>query len=339
MTQSPDLSPFPAGWYALAATDDVPPGTVLTRTFFGREVVLYRTMGGDVRVVDAHCPHLGAHLGKGGTVRGEHLRCPFHGFEFDGTGRCAQAYEGQKGTIKSRLETLPVLNRNGWILVWGDTDRRTPWFEPPEVDTSDWSALTVHEWRLRSHPQETTENSVDTGHFTEVHGYTSVSTVSEMTADGAHLTATYQMVRPNPFLRWLAPIRNQFKVTVWGLGYSQVDISVENYGLQMRMFVMPQPTDGEHIVLRVGMSTRNLRSTHGAWTQAVPAGLITALINRQAGLEAASDVADDFDVWNHKIYVAPPSLARGDGPIGRYRVYCRQFYDNASNEDRRAAAS
>lgn len=326
MTSPTELDPFPSGWYALGASADLRPGEVQTRRFFGRELVLYRTEGGVARVTGAHCPHLGAHLARGGRVVGERLRCPFHGFEFDGEGACVRAYGEPGGAIKGRLETLPLLDRNGWLLVWGDRDGRAPDFEPPRLETDGWSALDLHEWRLRSHPQETTENSVDVGHFTAIHGYSAVRSVSPLRVDGAYLTATYGMERPNLFGRWLPPIRTEFKVHVWGLGYSQVDVSVLNYGFDMRLFVLPQPTDGDDIVLRVAMSTRDV----GARSRLLPSGRlsrgITHLVNRQAGAGAAADVADDFEIWNHKVYVAPPSLARGDGPIGRYRAYARQFY-------------
>ena len=35
-------------------------------------------------MLDAYCPHLGAHLAEGGRVQGESVRCPFHAWEFDG---------------------------------------------------------------------------------------------------------------------------------------------------------------------------------------------------------------------------------------------------------------
>jgi phenylpropionate dioxygenase-like ring-hydroxylating dioxygenase large terminal subunit len=38
------------------------------RHYFGRELVLYRSASGEVSVVDAYCPHLGAHLGPGGPI-------------------------------------------------------------------------------------------------------------------------------------------------------------------------------------------------------------------------------------------------------------------------------
>ena len=51
--------------------------------------ILLGTAGdGVVGVLDAFCPHLGAHLGMGGTVEGNALRCPFHGWEFATSGAC-----------------------------------------------------------------------------------------------------------------------------------------------------------------------------------------------------------------------------------------------------------
>ncbi|MGW6536482.1 hypothetical protein ACWGBV_14385 [Streptomyces sp. NPDC055051] len=37
-------------------------------------------------------------------------------------------------------------------------------------------------------------------------------------------------------------------------------------------------------------------------------------------------VSQDFPVWSTKRYVSPPRLARGDGPIGPFRHWARQFY-------------
>ena len=72
--------PVPNGWFVVAQADDLAPGEVRALYFFARDLVLYRGDDGEPHVVDAHCPHLGAHLGVGGKVEGECLRCPFHGW-------------------------------------------------------------------------------------------------------------------------------------------------------------------------------------------------------------------------------------------------------------------
>ena len=52
-----------------------------------RVLVMARWQNGDVRVMDAYCPHLGADIGVGGRVEGNCLVCPFHGWGCDGSWR------------------------------------------------------------------------------------------------------------------------------------------------------------------------------------------------------------------------------------------------------------
>jgi phenylpropionate dioxygenase-like ring-hydroxylating dioxygenase large terminal subunit len=89
---------FPKGWFTVALSHEVKSGTVLKQTFCGEEIVIFRTESGKISVLDAYCTHLGAHLGHGGTVEGENIRCPFHGFCFDTKGDCTKTGYGTKGT-------------------------------------------------------------------------------------------------------------------------------------------------------------------------------------------------------------------------------------------------
>ena len=69
-----------SSWYQVAWADDVPPGTTRPLQYFGEELVLWRGHDGVLRLFDAFCPHLGAHMGYGGWVEGrDELVCPFHG--------------------------------------------------------------------------------------------------------------------------------------------------------------------------------------------------------------------------------------------------------------------
>jgi phenylpropionate dioxygenase-like ring-hydroxylating dioxygenase large terminal subunit len=51
-------------------------------------MVAFRGTDGRAGVLDAFCPHLGTHLGHGGTVDGNNLKCPYHSWEFDADGKC-----------------------------------------------------------------------------------------------------------------------------------------------------------------------------------------------------------------------------------------------------------
>ena len=76
-------------WYPVALSNEVAPGAVIGRAFLGGKVAIFRTEGGDVSVVSAFCPHLGADLSIGRVVN-DTLRCAFHHWQYDLGGRCVR---------------------------------------------------------------------------------------------------------------------------------------------------------------------------------------------------------------------------------------------------------
>ncbi len=311
------LDPFPMGWFCVAMSEEVPRGGVLGRTFGGREVVVFRGHSGRVSVLNAYCPHLGAHMAKGGRVEGDTLRCPFHGFRFDHDGRCVSTEYGQKAPPTARTTPWEVCEQNGLILVWIGVG--APTFSVPPLDDTNWTPPIHKLLRLNSHPQETTENSVDLGHLAAVHGYRNVSQTGEPEARGAYLGLRYAMTRRNPFFGGLGSITTDFDVHVHGLGHSLVDIRPRKAaGMHLRLFVLPSPCDGKGVELRIAVSVER--------TFPVPFGLAERVVGRIGLMSINHDVKQDFDIWQNKVWVARPAIAKGDGPISLYRAWCRQFY-------------
>ena len=74
--------PIPFGWFFVAYSDELAVGDVKPLHYFGRDLVLFRNESGQAGLLDAYCPHLGAHLGYGGEVQGDSIRCPFHAWAF-----------------------------------------------------------------------------------------------------------------------------------------------------------------------------------------------------------------------------------------------------------------
>lgn len=323
------FSPFPDGWYAVAFSRDLRPGQVIGQRFMGREVVLYRTESGQAVLADAHCPHLGAHFGHGGTVEGEHLRCPFHGFCFDPSGACIKTGYGTRPPKKARLRVHDVMELNGFVLVYHDHRGRSPEWRVPELPPGDFTDLARRCLTLRGHPQETSENSVDMGHFGAVHGYTNVDVLRPITADGPYLHGQYAMSRDaGPVGLPGRLLRAEFEVHVHGLGYSFVDVHVRELGIHSRHFVCATPTDGEHIDLRLAISLERLREPgkiHPLLRHA-PRGVLTRVLCTAMFRAYCHDVMQDFEIWKHKVYIDPPVVAKGDGPIGVYRRWTKQFY-------------
>ncbi|MFM9695295.1 Rieske 2Fe-2S domain-containing protein [Streptomyces europaeiscabiei] len=130
---------------------------------------LYRTRKGLLRATEAYCPHLGAHLGVGGTVEGENLICPFHRFAYAPDGTCVRTAYGKRPP-KARLRQLEVREINGGIIfAWYDHDGAGPQWELPEVDLTGYSPLVHITVEMPTHPQEIGENTVDEGHFPVMH--------------------------------------------------------------------------------------------------------------------------------------------------------------------------
>ncbi|WHU47319.1 Rieske 2Fe-2S domain-containing protein [Gordonia sp. L191] len=181
MAKTP-LSMEPTGWFQVAWSAEVEVGAVIQMTYFGQEMVAWRSASGRVSVFDAYCEHLGAHLGYGGHVEGENLECPFHGWQWNSEGRnVCIPYEARPNKGR-RIRSHPVVERNESIWIWYDKHGRAPYFEVPDIFTAfgdDADAArryyspvpaAIRCWRgLELHPQYVLENGVDFAHFLFVH--------------------------------------------------------------------------------------------------------------------------------------------------------------------------
>jgi nitrite reductase/ring-hydroxylating ferredoxin subunit len=323
---------MPSGWYVRALSRELPAGTVKIVDLGGREVVLYRTEGGKVVATDPHCPHMGAHLGHGGRVRGETIECPFHAFRFDVDGKCvATPYDAP--VPRCKLGLVPVRELHGLVLVWLGAAGEAPTFEVPDVETEGWSQIQLRRYRFRGHPQETNENSVDSGHFGIVHGYRNVKVLRELQADGAHLSVQYAMDRPMvPAAPWLGSTYAEFFIHIHGLGYSRVEVHLPHLGMRTRHLVFATPVGPGQLEIMVAFQMKSLRGVMAldGKRRGAPVGVLDDAATA-IGLDIfRRDVEQDFAIWQNKRYVHPPQLSQADGPISFFRRWCRQFYPQAA---------
>src|SRR5688500_14233183 len=112
----------------------------MTVRFFGEEMVLYRGESGKVHLVEAYCPHMGAHMAKTTTsytvldkeqVQGESIRCPFHGWRFDEKGQCDDIPYSKFIPKAACLKTWPAIERAGIIWMWHDEEGGQPYYDLP----------------------------------------------------------------------------------------------------------------------------------------------------------------------------------------------------------------
>ena len=303
---------MPLGWYTIAHSKELKAGKVLPVKYFGQELVLYRTEAGEARLVDAYCPHMGAHLAEG-KVQGDILRCSFHGFEFGGDGRCVRTGYGKAVPRKAKLGTWAIREHNGFIFAWYHPERTQPDWEIPVLPgpKEGWTTFRTRQISVKSHPQETSENSVDVGHFIEVHGFGDSWYSGDLEIEGHLLKSAYGI---DYFGGKLSLIAN-FNVEVHGLGYSLVRVNTPRFGADFNLLVLSSPVDEDNIILRTAVSMKN-------WGPRA----LTYSVREAASLGLNKEVGQDAPIWEAKQYVDKPILAEGDGPIAEYRRYCRQFY-------------
>jgi 3-phenylpropionate/trans-cinnamate dioxygenase ferredoxin subunit len=120
--------------HVVATVDDIPPGQRMLVKVGGREIGIFN-VGGEYFAVSNRCPHEGASLCKGRIVglvessepgsyqfsrRGELLRCPWHGWEFDlrtGKSWCEPD--------RTRLRSFDLKVESGGALVEGELQAET----------------------------------------------------------------------------------------------------------------------------------------------------------------------------------------------------------------------
>ncbi len=315
------LSGHATGWFVIATADELPVGKVLSLSYFSKKLVAFRGEGGAVSVLDAHCPHLGADLGVGGTVVGDSIRCPFHAWRFAGDGGCVEIpYDRSDNKAKSlmRARTRPwtVRERNGLVFVWHDRNGRAPTYEIPiiaEHGSLDWTPWTLSLMTIRTQPCEIIENVADRGHFPAVHG----TTLNEFDNEFVEHIAI-QRSAGIAYPRGGGSDTFRLTATYYGPAYQVTEM--ESF-LPNRLINAHTPIDDHTLHLRFGVMLKRMgdEKKMARYAQGYSQNL-------QLGF------AEDVAIWENKVWRDRPTLCDGDGAIGALRRWYRQFYDHPETE-------
>lgn len=331
------------GWFAPLRAGDVPAGAPLTFSFMGHELVAFRDEGGQVGVLEATCPHLGGHLGRGGVVGGC-LRCPFHELTFDREGRCGAVPAHYAGARVDRLRARvwASIERYGMIFVWHGPDPARPAYELP-LDALDWEGWTtpVTNDGLRmpdTHPLWPAENISDLAHLRTVHRWEVLDVVAPPAErDGVyHLAVDVRWrlgARSNsPWLRrlgtWVhSPFRLEARILDPGIVVAEATLTEEQGGLKVRNLVLVTPVGERDAHLRVVVSVR--KQLDAPWIRRGRRLLGVGpeeLLARVFVLIGVDDFRSDAEIWRYRRHVEAPSLVKGDGPLVDFRRWSSRFW-------------
>ena len=160
-------------WYVAAWSTDLGAGAILARTILHEPVVFYRRANGEVSALADRCAHRFAPLSMGKIVGGDRLQCPYHGLEYDASGRCVLNPHGNKHIpSRAHVKAYPVTEKHKAIWIWmGDhapDPSKVPDFSvldnPPELHATKLDGFTV-----KANVELLIDNLLDLSHTSYLH--------------------------------------------------------------------------------------------------------------------------------------------------------------------------
>ncbi len=167
----------------VAELDDQPTKAV---RLFGENLVLYKDKSGTYGLIDRHCPHRRADMSYG-FIEECGLRCNYHGWLFDETGRCTQqpfediAHPEARFKDRVRIKAYKVEPKAGllWAYMGPEPAPLVPTWEPFTWKNG-FIQIVISE--IPCNWFQCQENSIDPVHFEWLH--TNWSRVLRGQADG-----------------------------------------------------------------------------------------------------------------------------------------------------------
>jgi phenylpropionate dioxygenase-like ring-hydroxylating dioxygenase large terminal subunit len=173
-------------WYVVLESKEAPKGKLAAVTRMGEKMVFWRDQQGKLGCLVDQCPHRGVAFSAGKLV-GDCVQCPFHGFEFNATGRCSLIpANGRTAEVPKafKAKAYPVREMHDLVyLWWGEPREEYPplpdfdYMRDPKLVYTSASDL----WN--SHYSRAIENQLDVIHLPFVH-YNTIGRGSKTVVQG-----------------------------------------------------------------------------------------------------------------------------------------------------------
>lgn len=324
MTQMVDIKTVPTtaeyrygrGWHCLGEADQYRDGQIHTLNIFGTRLLAFAADEGNISVLDAHCPHMGADLSTGELVNGR-IVCPFHHWEFEASGRCASIPYCKRVPPKAKTRKWLTKEVNRLLFVWNNPEGKAPEAGVeipylPEIDSDEWD----HDWHLdlmiiETNPRELVDNLADAQHFGPVHGtptkyFANVfeGHIGEQTFHGDSERLGGDLVAESAYY---GPATHFTRMRAEFDG-----MTVESILLNCHVPITPDSFE-----LRFGVLVKKIPG----WSEEQ---------NRELALQYVQQnrvsFYQDVDIWKTKVRIDNPLLAEGDGPVYQLREWYSQFF-------------
>lgn len=161
-------------WYAVLDSKELKKNKPLGVTLFSQKLVFWRDESDNINCIFDKCCHRGASLALG-KVKNNHIECPFHGFQYDSSGKVTIIpANGKNNAVASNFKVNSYIAKDayGFIWVWyGEPKENLPeikFFQELKEGFS-YGGFSEH-WGV--HYTRAIENQLDVVHLPFVHNTT-----------------------------------------------------------------------------------------------------------------------------------------------------------------------
>ncbi|MEE3849665.1 Rieske 2Fe-2S domain-containing protein [Gordonia sp. LSe1-13] len=315
---------FARGWHCLGPAKEFADGKPHAVEAFGTRLVVFADSKGDLKILDGYCRHLGGNLADG-TVKGDTIACPFHGWEWGGNGRCKNIPYGRRVPPLAKTRSWTTTQLHGLLFVWHDPQGRPPIAEQDIPEIAEYSTGEFTDWtwnRLTitgSHCREIIDNVVDMAHFFYVHFAFPVyfKNVFE-----GHIAAQYSISKGRADIStgsfYDGDAEDWSDATYYGPSY-MVNWHAPTQDQEPGMFLINchYPVDSNSFVLQWGVIARKPSGFSDEEAAAMAEGASAAI---------GTGFLQDVEIWKNKAKIDNPLLCEEDGPVYQLRRWYQQFY-------------
>ena len=159
-------------WHVVAASADLPAGSIRPGLLLGRELALWRTADGSVVAWEDRCPHRGVRFTIGALdAAGASLTCRYHGWRFDQHGQCVEVPAQPGASLPAHAAARAYAVREAYGLVWVCLGVPAHEVLPfPEYHDEHLRKVVCGPYDVGAAGPRIVENFLDMSHFGTVHG-------------------------------------------------------------------------------------------------------------------------------------------------------------------------
>ncbi|MGD1897675.1 MAG: Rieske 2Fe-2S domain-containing protein [Phormidesmis sp.] len=195
------------GWYVVCPSRHIAKKQIQSFDVCGQRIAIFRGVDGQVRALEAYCPHMGTDLGIGDVV-GNQARCFFHHWAFDDTGTCVNIPCQKHIPARAKLQAYAAEEKYGFIWVYPDAIAPKPVAEFDELKGKDIVAIADRPLSRKCHHHICMMNGIDAQHFNTVHKL-SVEMDLTLSRDATDGTIDFTMSGDLPNNNWRSRLGRQ----------------------------------------------------------------------------------------------------------------------------------